>query len=172
MRGLKQDKAGAIFTEGLSHPLRMRGLKPYKFYHIRPTRPSRILYGCVDWNLIYLRKKLKTESRILYGCVDWNFVFGLYFLIRKKSHPLRMRGLKPFRPANCRDRFLSHLLRMRGLKRVGNPGGEHRQASHPLRMCGLKHLYAWSLKRRRGYVLCGYNYYNTFVRRLIRIFVC
>ena len=34
----------------------------------------RILYGCVDWNMMTSSILLSIVRRILYGCVDWNFL--------------------------------------------------------------------------------------------------
>ena len=77
---------------------------------------SRILYGCVDWNLNAQARTVAKVSRILYGCVDWNLLPVDLVLCRfvasftdawietaarhggrfaPWSHPLRMRGLKP-----------------------------------------------------------------------------
>ena len=56
-----------------------------------------------------------------------------------RSHPLRVRGLKPVRQSRRYKFSGSHPLRVRGLKRRKEMGRRRHGWSHPLRVRGLKH---------------------------------
>ena len=55
-----------------------------------------------------------------------------------ESHPLRMRGLKPYYRVTNSVGWASHPLRMRGLKLLKLQNSQENNRSHPLRMRGLK----------------------------------
>ena len=120
---------------------------------------SRILYGCVDWNLQRKRvtfypivasftgawietcnkeKFVDARSRILYGCVDWNTGGTGRLFYTWKSHPLRVRGLKRLSSGELWLDELSHPLRVRGLKQLTPIAIAATSQSHPLRVRGLK----------------------------------
>ena len=58
----------------------VRGLKPYSLHQLL-LRCSRILCGCVDWNVKEYWRILIVLSRILCGCVDWNFWATSYCIL-------------------------------------------------------------------------------------------
>ena len=56
----------------------------------------------------------------------------------QRSHPSRVRGLKPVGGGGKRTDPPSHPSRVRGLKHRREGGGAVRQESHPSRVRGLK----------------------------------
>ena len=137
VRGLKLLKAWWSPDKVQSHPLRVRGLKPTISLTPLVTQ-GRILYGCVDWNLGHFQHRTSDRGRILYGCVDWN----------TRSHwrqPCSYH-VASFTGAWIETRIWgissvverSHPLRVRGLKRFWAGGATPTNGSHPLRVRGLK----------------------------------
>jgi len=56
----------------------------------------------------------------------------------RKSHPVRVRGLKPLRALALESRDLSHPVRVRGLKHFLLAADRIIMTSHPVRVRGLK----------------------------------
>ena len=54
------------------------------------------------------------------------------------SHPVRVRGLKPYPPYANTQLTESHPVRVRGLKHAITPPTTQRLKSHPVRVRGLK----------------------------------
>ena len=124
----------------LSHPLRVRGLKPGKTLIIQ------------YWH-----------GRILYGCVDWNSTKLIAAAIAHMSHPLRVRGLKLYNDFRFVVMGKSHPLRVRGLKQKAEDDIESAKQSHPLRVRGLKPRGTRFTNVNTGRILYGcvdWNWWN------------
>ena len=128
-----------LTINGLSHPLRVCGLKllanlllrmkdrvtPFTGVWIETFGnmqkswlvESHTLYGCVDWNWPDTSTDRSWTSHTLYGCVDWNI------LVQSKQIP------------SCHTLY--------GCVDWNHIRGEEQFEtiwSHPLRVCGLKHI--------------------------------
>ena len=122
----------------MSHPSRVRGLKPEWVYPILPRVVVAPFTGA--W--------IETPSIASNATRNWRShpsrVRGLkleYSRMRSsvsKSHPSRVRGLKLQRHATLFQYILSHPSRVRGLKLASVAAASSSAPSHPSRVRGLK----------------------------------
>ena len=117
---------------------------------------GRILYGCVDWNTCYTTPEATTSRRILYGCVDWNKKHLTDYNKDIRSHPLRVRGLKPvYSPQTYPSKNSRILYGCVDWNQVVAGVAEGEGKSHPLRVRGLKHHYVPQLQSEFCRILYG-----------------
>mgnify|MGYP004542850293 CR=1 FL=1 len=136
--GLKLNLSISHFLINKSHPVWVCGLKLHSVTIERPESSvtpcmgvwiettsealvlprswSHTLYGCVDWNSIWLIWLMRTSSHTLYGCVDWN-IWTSKIIVQAICHTLY--GCVDW---NC---ALDNLAVVDS-------------ASHPVWVCGLK----------------------------------
>ena len=70
----------------------------------------------------------------------WIETISMYYthLQVNRSHPMRVRGLKPTSSKTIQERAVSHPMRVRGLKLYLGKASQGVLESHPMRVRGLK----------------------------------
>ena len=120
-----------------SHPVRVRGLKPFfvsliKYYLVAPRAGAWIetnaIGSLINGRIVAPRAGAWIETSSI--AINWQS--------DRKSHPVRVRGLKLQGLCFAELQNMSHPVRVRGLKHNDIPSCTQLFQSHPVRVRGLK----------------------------------
>ncbi len=147
VRGLKRPFRRCGTARQVSHPMRVRGLKPVTSL---VRKRDNVAPHAGAWIETFASSRYFTMSRVAPHAGAWiETRTRPPSRLRRTSHPMRVRGLKHSEYRAYRLCFLSHPMRVRGLKQVALRREGLGDQSHPMRVRGLKLMSVM--------MLCPYN---------------
>ena len=135
----------------ISHPLRVRELKPLPFKMILNFMIAPLAGAWIE--TIQTKLVADTKDRTPCGCVNWN-IWNYARSVFCKSHPLRVRELKQVWRW-CRISRKIAPLAGAWIETVTEPNWMVLGKSHPLRVRELKLAYVWILRKWKIAPLAG-----------------